>query len=83
MKHRLTHELLHYLKTKGYTMLVGIDRSALKEFIFTPVEWDVEEFIENSHFIDYRRYAVYFIDELLKVDLRHLFTLRVIMPENT
>lgn len=80
MKHRLTPELLHYLKKEGYTMLVGIDQSILKDYTYTPVAWNINEYLNNTDDIDYGLHPVHMIDELLKLDLRHYFTYRVILP---
>ena len=80
MKHRLTHELLTYLKAKGYTMLVGIGQAGMKDYVFTPVEQD---FSTNSNSVTYRNHAFHFIDDLLKLDLKNLFMQRVVLPEET
>ena len=80
MKYRLTQELLTYLKAKGYTMLVGLGQAGLKDFIFTPVEWDVEEYVKNSHTFNYENHAIHFIDDLLKVDLKSIYMHRVVLP---
>jgi hypothetical protein len=80
MKYRLTHELLNYLKQKGYTMLVGVGQDTLKDYILIPVEWNVEEYMENIHATNYHRHSVHMIDDLLKLDLRHSFMHRVIIP---
>jgi hypothetical protein len=83
MVHRLTHELLHFLKAEGYTILIGLDKALMKEFVFTPVEWDVEKFKENSPFLEFSRYSIFLIDDLLGVDLKYLFTHRVVIPDGT
>lgn len=80
MKHRLTPELLTYLKKEGYTMLIGIDRSTLKDYIYTPATWSINEYLNNIEDIDYDHPAVHMIDELLKLDWKHNFTYRVILP---
>lgn len=80
MKYRLTHELLNYLKKQGYTMLVGVSQATLKDYILTPVEWNVEEFLDNIHTTKYYRHSVHIIDDLLKLDLRYTFMHRVIIP---
>lgn len=87
MKHRLTHEVLHYLKAEGYTILVGIemlagiDKARISESVFTPVEWDVEEFRQNSQIEEYYRHSFLLIEDLLNADLRHLFGHKVVIPE--
>lgn len=81
MKHRLTHELLTYLKAEGYTMLVGLEKAAKELYVFTPVQWNVSEFLENLHTASYNEYPIHIIDELLQVDLKQLFTHRVILPD--
>lgn len=85
MKYRITHEVLRYLKSKGYTILVGIEmflatgEAKASEFIFTPVEWDVEEFKKYAKIEEYNRHSFFLIDDLLKVDLRQLYTHRVVV----
>lgn len=85
MKYRITHEVLHYLKSNGFTILVGIEIFLAKggakasEFIFTPVQWDVEEFKKYAEIEEYNRHSFFLIDDLLKVDLRHLYTHRVVV----
>ena len=78
MKHRLTPELLTYLKREGYTMLVGIDQNRLEDY--TPVTSSINEHLTNNEDIDYDHHPVHRIDELLKLDWRHYFTYKVILP---
>lgn len=80
MKHRLTHELLTYLKVEGYTMLVGIGQAGLKDYVFIPVEWDVEDYLKNSKTDNYEKHAFHIIDDLLKLDLKNIFMHRVVFP---
>lgn len=61
-------------------MLVGLDNAIKNEFVFTPVEWDVDEFKENAPYIDYNRHSIFLIDDLLGVDLKSLLTHRVLIP---
>lgn len=84
MKYKITHEVLQYLKSKGYTILVGIEMfiatggTKTKESLFTPVEWDVEEFKKCAKIGEYNRHS-FLIDDLLKIDLRQLYTHRVVV----
>jgi hypothetical protein len=86
MKHRLTHEILHYLKEEGYTILVGIemlagiDKARVSESVYTPVEWDIEEFKENSQIEEYYRHSFLFIEDLLNADVGHLLKHKVVIP---
>jgi hypothetical protein len=88
MKYRLTHEVLHYLKSNGFTILVGIEvlagTGAVKasEFVFTPVEWDVEDFKKSAQAEEYNRHSFLLIDDLLKVDLKQLYSHRVIVLDD-
>jgi hypothetical protein len=74
------------LKEEGYTILVGIemlagiDKARVSESVFTPVEWDVEEFRQNSQIEEYYRHSFLFIEDLLNTDLGHLFRHRVVLP---
>ena len=89
MKQKLTHEVLHYLKAEGYTilvgieMLVGIDKARISESVFTPVEWDVEEFRQNSQIEEYYRHSFLLIEDLLNVDPGQLFGHKVVIPLET
>ncbi len=86
MKYRLTHEILHYLKEEGYTILVGIemlagfDKARVSESVFTPVEWDVEEFRENSEIEEYYRHSFLFIEDLLNTDISQFKRHKVVIP---
>lgn len=85
MKYKITYDVLQRLKSKGYTILLGIEMfiatggGKVKEFLFTPVEWDVEEFKKCAKIEDYNRHLFFLIDDLLKIDLRQLYKHRVVV----
>lgn len=79
MEHQLTKELLLYLKSEGYTILVGEGQVDWDEYVYTPVDWDVEEFLESTHGTSYDDHAIEIIDELLKMEFDRYYMHRVKM----
>lgn len=80
MEQNLTHELLRSLKEQGYTMLVGEGQAGWDEYVYTPVDWDVEAFLNATMTTNFDEHAIDIIDELLKVDFQFLYMHRVIVP---
>lgn len=60
-------------------MFLAKDGAKASDFIFTPVEWDVVEFKKYANIEEYNRHSFFLIDDLLKVDLRQLYTHRVVI----
>lgn len=79
MEQQLTHELLRSLKEKGYTMLVGEGQADWDEYVYTPVDWDVEAFLNETMTTNFDEHAIDIIDELLKMDVQFLHMHRVIL----
>lgn len=77
MEQQLTPELLLHLKSEGYTMLVGEGQADWDEYLYTPVDWDVEAFLESTHSTSYDDHAIDIIDELLKMEFDLYYMHRV------
>lgn len=80
MEQQITHELLRSLKEKGYTMLVGEGQADWDEYVYTPVNWDVDAFLNDTMKYSFDDHAIDIIDEMLKVDFQFLYMHRVIVP---
>jgi hypothetical protein len=79
MEQQLTHELLRSLKEKGYTMLVGEGQADWDEYVYTPVAWDVDAFLNDTMKYSFDDHAIDIIDEMLKLDSGLYYMHRVIL----
>jgi hypothetical protein len=79
MEQQLTPELLIYLKSEGYTMLVGEGQADWDEYVYTPVKWDVEAFLNDTMKYSFDDHSIYIIDEMLKLEFDRYYMHRVIL----
>lgn len=81
MEHQLTHKILHRLQMEGYTILVAENQGENDSYTYTPVDWDVDAFLNETMTTNFDQHAIDIIDELLKIDEKLLSQHTVIIND--
>lgn len=79
MEQVLTHTLLRYLLDNDFTVLFAAGQRDLEEYIFLPINVDVEDFLETLVLVDYSADKYLIIEEALLLPEEDLSKHRVLI----
>lgn len=60
-------------------MLIGENQIDWEEYVYTPVKWDEEAFLNETMTTNFDEHAIDIIDEILKLDFGLYYMHRVIV----